>query len=198
MITHSILAGYSRKSMVSVRHSIEKIWKDLPKNEKNSLTTRSCRNCGRKHTSTICPSALDATAGWVLAVGNPNPAAMEADTLYVGFWTDKGKADESSSDFLKQLRGKQVFLFGTAGFGGSEEYFNKILKTVQKDLHSSNTVIGSFMCQGKMPMSVRQRYENMKKQPLHLPNLDAMIENFDKALSHPDADDLERLKQAVR
>ena len=130
--------------------------------------------------------------------GNPNPAAMEADTLYVGFWTDKGKADESSSDFLKQLRGKQVFLFGTAGFGGSEEYFNKILKTVQKDLHSSNTVIGSFMCQGKMPMSVRQRYENMKKQPLHLPNLDAMIENFDKALSHPDADDLERLKQAVK
>ena len=95
--------------------------------------------------------------------GIPNPAAMEAGTLYVGFWTDKGKADESSSDFLKQLRGKQVFLFGTAGFGGSEEYFNKILKAVQKDLHSSNTVIGSFMCQGKMPMSVRQRYENMKK-----------------------------------
>ena len=76
--------------------------------------------------------------------GNPNPAAMEADTLYVGFWTDKGKADESTSDFLKQLRGKQVFLFGTAGFGGSEEYFNKILKTVQKDLHSSNTVISLF------------------------------------------------------
>ena len=122
----------------------------------------------------------------------------KAELVYLGFWTDKGKADESSSDFLKQLRGKQVFLFGTAGFGGSEEYFNKILKTVQKDLHSSNTVIGSFMCQGKMPMSVRQRYENMKKQPLHLPNLDAMIENFDKALSHPDADDLERLKQAVR
>lgn len=24
-------------------------------------------NCVRKHTSTICPSALDATAGWVLA-----------------------------------------------------------------------------------------------------------------------------------
>ena len=40
--------------------------------------------------------------------GSPNPAAMEANTLYVGFWTDKGKADESSSDFLKQLRGKQI------------------------------------------------------------------------------------------
>ena len=129
--------------------------------------------------------------------GIPDPAAMEADTLYVGFWTDKGNADESTSDFLKQLHGKNIFLFGTAGFGGSKEYFDKILKKVEHSLDKSNTVFGSFMCQGKMPMSVRQRYENMKKQPLHLPNLDAMIENFDKALSHPDADDLERLKQAA-
>lgn len=49
-----------------------------------------------------------------------------------------------------------------------------------------------------MPMSVRQRYEDMKQQPIHLPNLDTMIENFDQALSHPDAEDMERLKQAVR
>lgn len=72
------------------------------------------------------------------------------------------------------------------------------MKKTEHSLDKSNTVFGSFMCQGKMPMSVRQRYENMKKQPIHLPNLDAMIENFDKALSHPDADDLEQLKQAVR
>ena len=37
MITHSILAGYSRKSMVSVRHSTERIWKNPLKNEKDSL-----------------------------------------------------------------------------------------------------------------------------------------------------------------
>lgn len=123
---------------------------------------------------------------------------MEADTLYVGFWTDKGNADESTSDFLKQLHGKNIFLFGTAGFGGSKEYFDKILKKAEHSLDKSNTVFGRYMCQGKMPMSVRQRYEEMKKQPIHLPNLDAMIENFDKALSHPDADDLEQLKQAVR
>ena len=129
--------------------------------------------------------------------GSPNPAAMEADTLYVGFWTDKGKADESSSDFLKQLRGKQVFLFGTAGFGGSDEYFNKILKAVQKELHSSNTVIGSFMCQGKMPPSVRARYEAMRALPVPPANLDALIENFDRARTHPDADDLDRLRAEV-
>ena len=130
--------------------------------------------------------------------GTPDPAAMEADDLYVGFWTDKGNADESTLDFLKQLHGKSIFLFGTAGFGGSEEYFNKILKKVERSLDRSNTVFGRYMCQGKMPLSVRQRYEGMKKQPIHLPNLDALIENFDNALSHPDAEDLERLKQAVK
>lgn len=87
--------------------------------------------------------------------GAPDAAALAADTLYVGFWTDKGKADADTLDFLQQLHGKRVFLFGTAGFGGSAPYFEKILAATRKALDGSNTVIGSFMCQGKMPVSVR-------------------------------------------
>ena len=49
------------------------------------------------------------------------------------------------------------------------------------------------MFQGIMPQSVRERYVNMKEYPEHPDNIDALIENFDKALSHPDSDDLERL-----
>lgn len=130
--------------------------------------------------------------------GAPAPEALGAETLYIGFWTDKGHADDTLTAFLQTLKGKRVFLFGTAGFGGSAPYFEKILAATRKALDGSNTVIGSFMCQGKMPVSVRQRYEAMKAKPLHIPNLDALIENFDKALSHPDAADLEQLKQAVK
>lgn len=130
--------------------------------------------------------------------GAPAPEALEAETLYIGFWTDKGHADDTLTAFLQTLKGKRIFLFGTAGFGGSAPYFEKILTATRKALDGSNTVIGSFMCQGKMPVSVRQRYEAMKTKPLHIPNLDALIENFDKALSHPDAADLEQLKQAVK
>ena len=127
--------------------------------------------------------------------GAPDAAALAADTLYVGFWTDKGKADADTLDFLKQLRGKRVFLFGTAGFGGSAEYFEQILAAVQKSLDESNTVIGTYMCQGKMPMTVRQQYEKMLQQPNHAPNLEMLIENFDKALAHPDAADLDQLRK---
>ena len=119
--------------------------------------------------------------------GAPAPEALEAETLYIGFWTDKGHADDTLTAFLQTLKGKRVFLFGTAGFGGSAEYFEQILAAVQKSLDESNTVIGTYMCQGKMPMTVRQQYEKMLQQPNHAPNLEMLIENFDKALAHPDA-----------
>ena len=125
-------------------------------------------------------------------------ADTQSDILFIGFWTDKGIADKATLDLLEKLKNKRIFLFGTAGFGGDEEYFKEILANTKKSISGSNITVGEYMCQGKMPMSVRQRYEGMKKQPIHLPNLDALIENFDNALSHPDADDLERLKQAVK
>lgn len=121
----------------------------------------------------------------------------KSDKIYVGFWTNKGIADDNALNLLKTLRNKEIFLFGTAGFGGSEAYFKGILDKTKESLDASNTVVGEFMCQGKMPQSVRERYDKMKQQPDHMPNIDAMIENFDKALAHPDDNDLNVLKQLV-
>ena len=129
------------------------------------------------------------------AIKTPVPSS---ELLYIGFWTDKGNADNETLTLLSTLKNRRIFLFGTAGFGGSDAYFQRILGNVKSAIDSSNTIVGEYMCQGKMPVSVRQRYEAMKAKPLHIPNLDALIENFDKALSHPDAADLEQLKQAVK
>lgn len=134
-------------------------------------------------------------AGDCLYFGAPDPAACAADLLFVGFWTDKGQADETLTAFLQTLQGKQVFLFGTAGFGGSQAYFDKILTQVQGSLDPSNTVVGRYMCQGKMPASVRARYVAMAAQQPE--KWQPMIDNFDRALSHPDEADLEGLRSAV-
>lgn len=129
--------------------------------------------------------------------GEITPEVPESEMLYVGFWTDRGNADKTALEFLQRLKNKKVFLFGTAGFGGSEDYFKKILANAESALDGSNTVAGEFMCQGKMPQAVRERYMSMKAQPNPPANLDMLIENFDRALSHPDAEDLERLKKTV-
>ena len=127
-----------------------------------------------------------------------NREIPETPVVYVGFWTDKGSADPDTLALLKELRNKKVFLFGTAGFGESPAYFEKVLCAVRAGLDDSNKILGTFMCQDKMPQAVKDRYLRMKAQPEHPANIDALIANFDRALSHPDEADLERLRQAVR
>ena len=105
-------------------------------------------------------------------------ADTQSDILFIGFWTDKGTADKATLDLLEKLKNKRIFLFGTAGFGG-------------------NITVGEYMCQGKMPQTVRERYIKMKSLPNPVPNLDMLIENFDRALSHPDENDLKRLRLSV-
>ena len=119
------------------------------------------------------------------------------DTVFVGFWTDKGTADSKTIEYLKLLRNKKIFLFGTCGFGGSEAYFERILTNVKSNIDSSNEIIGEYMCQGKMPSSVRERYLKMKESDNCPPNIDALIDNFDMALSHPDDIDLDNLSKCV-
>lgn len=128
-------------------------------------------------------------------LGPPDPKGATADDILAGFWTDKGNCDKDMKAFLKGLEGKRIFLFGTAGFGGSEEYFNRILESVRKNIPKSNTIVGTFMCQGKMPATVRQRYESMLSVQ---PNkMKSMIKNFDRALSHPDEQDIQNMKESV-
>ena len=125
--------------------------------------------------------------------GGPDDQALSAERIYVGFWTDKGTCDEQTARFLERLTDQQVFLFGTAGFGGETAYFDQILGRVKEKLGPEVQVIGTYMCQGKMPDSVRARYQAMEDSPRRT----AMLENFDQALTHPDDLDLAQLKAAV-
>lgn len=51
--------------------------------------------------------------------GAPDPQALSAERIYVGFWTDRGTCDAAAAQFLRQLTRQEVFLFGTAGFGAT-------------------------------------------------------------------------------
>lgn len=130
--------------------------------------------------------------------GKVDPKAYEADRIYVGFWCEKATCSEEVADFLKGLHGKELFLFGTAGFDNVEAYFEDILSRVKVHLAEDVTLVGTFMCQGKMPMTVREKYVSMKESSKSsIPNWDEMIENFDHALHHPDEEDLNRLKAKI-
>lgn len=128
--------------------------------------------------------------------GTPDDKALDAEIIFVGFWTDKGRASDEIGEFVRKIHGKKVYVFGTAGFGVSQAYFDRILGTVKEDLADDNEYLGGFMCQGKMPMVVREMYE--KQAHLNPEKFQPLIDNFDMALSHPDQGDLDKLVEDVR
>ena len=63
-------------------------------------------------------------------------------------------------------------------------------------IEDGNQYLGCFLCQGKMPMQVREKYLKMR----HLGNeeqVQKMLQNFDKALLHPDWKDMENAQKFV-
>ena len=52
----------------------------------------------------------------------------KAELVYLGFWTDKGTCSDRLRAVLPSLAGKQIFLFGTAGFGADQAYFSQIIR----------------------------------------------------------------------
>lgn len=133
-----------------------------------------------------------------LYFGAPDAQALAAERIYIGFWTDKGTCDAETAAFLAQLTHQEIFLFGTCGFGGGVAYFEQILARVRDLLPESVQLVGSYLCPGKMPQSVRDRYVRIaEEEPAKRSHMQKMIFNFDCALSHPDASDLQALIEEV-
>lgn len=124
--------------------------------------------------------------------------ASEADVVFVGFWCDKGSCSTAVQHFLQGLAGKRVFLFGTCGFGESDEYFAQILDRVRAYLPADAQYIGGAMCQGKMGMGVKRRYEGMLEKDPENAQARMLIDNWNKAQSHPNEDDISRIAAAAK
>ena len=124
------------------------------------------------------------------------PSADEADVIFLGSWTNRGQMDDKAAALAQSLHGKQVFLFGTCGFG-SEDYYEKLFQRACAKLDDSNRVIGHFYCQGKMPLEVRAKYVEMLRQHPEDANLQISLKNYDEACNHPNHQDGADLKAAL-
>lgn len=134
----------------------------------------------------------------IIYFGEAGENVPDSDLYFIGSWTDKGTASEEILNFIKTLKNKKISFFGTAGFGGSADYYEKIFDNVKSNIDSSNEILGSFYCQGKMPEQVRMRYLKLLSQNPDDERLKLSLENFDRALSHPDKDDIENIKRFVK
>ncbi|WP_418349353.1 flavodoxin family protein BilS [Slackia isoflavoniconvertens] len=151
---------------------------------------------GANADASVPAASVPATS--VPAASTLSAQASEADVVFVGFWCDKGSCSPAVQHFLQGLVGKCVFLFGTCGFGESDEYFEQILDRVRAYLPADAQYIGGAMCQGKMGMGVKRRYEGMLEKDPENAQARMLIDNWNKAQSHPNEDDFSRIAAAAK
>lgn len=147
--------------------------------------------------------AVSASVASVPAAPAPSASTLAAqaggaDVVFVGFWCDKGSCSPAVQHFLQGLAGKRVFLFGTCGFGESDEYFAQILDRVRAYLPADAQCIGGAMCQGKMGVGVKRRYEGMLEKDPENAQARMLIDNWNKAQSHPNEDDFARIAAVAK
>lgn len=114
----------------------------------------------------------------------------DVETYFIGFWVNRGTASLEVLDFLSELEGKNVGIFATCGMGKEPKYYREIENNVKAFLSDNNVYLGAYFCQGKMPISVRKKYEDFKNEK-NKQMVSTMLHNFDEALLHPNKTDCE-------
>lgn len=120
-----------------------------------------------------------------------------AETYFIGFWTNRGCCSYEVLDYISELHGKNIALFGTCGMGSASEYYREIEKKVSAFIPEDNEYLGAFLCMGKMPMKIRLKYEQALECGGNDNAIYQMIRNFDEALLHPNQEDLDGIKKFV-
>jgi flavodoxin len=145
----------------------------------------------RKLAEGICrglTEALGTGAARIAAVEDePDPAG--ARWVLVGFWADRGNADPKALRYLKSLEGRRVGLFGTMGAYPDSDHAGDIRKKVEGEAAEKNTVLGCFLCQGKIDPALTEQFKALPADNPHAMTEERMQRHLEAA-KHPDEKDI--------
>ena len=115
----------------------------------------------------------------------------DAETYFIGYWVNRGTCSLEIIDLVTSLHRKNVAFFGTCGMGNDPDYYKSVESMATVWLPDDNRYLGSYFCQGSMPVTIRDRYEALRPK-LGDSAVDRMIAIFDEGQRHPDKKDLLR------
>jgi flavodoxin len=119
---------------------------------------------------------------------NPDPAG--AGWILLGFWVDRGNGDQKALEYLKSLEGRRIGLFGTLGAYPDSDHARDTGKRVQDLAAEKNTVLGCFLCQGRIDPALTERFKSLPADNPHAMTPERTKRHLEAA-THPDEKDLE-------
>lgn len=121
------------------------------------------------------------------------PSPDEYDFIIVGFWVDRENPDKKAQEYMKQIQGKKVALFGTLGASPDSEHAYRTIENAKK-LVQGNIIVGEFMCTGKIDPRITERLKNLPPGHPHGMTQERMARHIE-ASKHPNEKDFSRAKE---
>jgi flavodoxin len=125
----------------------------------------------------------------------PDPSPY--DWILIGFWVNRGTADEETLDYLARIRGKHVGFFATLGAYPDSQHARDVVDRFSALVSESNTLIGSFICQGRIDPKLTEKFRSFPPDHPHAMTPERVKRHRDAA-SHPDAQDLRNAAEACK
>lgn len=164
----------------------------------SSLVLYSSETGNTKKVANAIFEALPSADKDIKNIEEIDPASLQDyDFYFVGYWLRKGSCSIEVIRFLSSLHHKRVALFGTCGLPQDSDGREAITQRISVWLPEDNEFLGSFLCQGSMPISVRNCCESMRTK-IGDSECAKFLDAFDEALLHPDAADLTNAARFAR
>ena len=117
------------------------------------------------------------------------------DKIIVGYWVDKGDANEECKKFMDLLKNKKVGTFGTLGAYPDSDHSKNCVKKIGDSLRENgNEVIAEFICQGAIDPKLMDMMRKMGDKGPHAVNPER-IARWAEAAKHPNEDDFNNAKK---
>lgn len=123
-----------------------------------------------------------------------DPADFEL--IFVGFWVDKGTADQDARNYMQKLSGQYVGLFATLGAYPDSDHAGQCIDRAMKLLPSC-IILDTFICQGAIDPKLIEWMKMLPAEHSHSPS-EAKRKLWREAERHPDDHDLEAARQWAR
>ena len=111
------------------------------------------------------------------------------DTVFVGFWVDRGTANKEAAKLIETLKNPNVVFFATLGMYADSDHARESIEKASELLPNKEALVDGFVCQGKIdPKVIEMMYKMFPKGHSHGQSADRDARHKQAAV-HPNEDD---------
>lgn len=116
----------------------------------------------------------------------------EYDLAFIGYWVNRGTADEACLNLLNNNQSSNIAAFGTSGQYPDSNASIKYSGRVKDLVEERNKYFGGFICQGKIEESRTERRKLIPKGQPHYLTEEGLARHIESR-NHPNETDIDRL-----